>query len=103
MLGAGGENNSVHVGLDGAPLTLGGRGVTVRGGAWEWQQRLSVVGTTVLANIDPPGVYTLNLWMREDGTTVDQILLTTQPGYAPRDVEATLTPPEEYPAKANAP
>jgi YD repeat-containing protein len=65
---------------DSAYLGLGGQVVTVTGfapGQWTWanQPAAFVVTTT--------GVYTVNLWMREDGLRIDRLLLTTDTNYVP--------------------
>ncbi len=39
-----------------------------------------VLDTPASSNLAPPGVYTLNVWMREDGFRFDKIVLTIKSG-----------------------
>ena len=34
-------------------------------------------------NVDSTGVHTINLWMREDGTRIDRLLVTSDENYEP--------------------
>jgi len=34
-------------------------------------------------NVSQTGIQTLNAWMREDGLTIDKIVLTTDPNFVP--------------------
>lgn len=79
MLGPNGDDDSVRLGVDGTILTTGGVGVTT-GTAWSWQ---SASSTSVQADftVSTPGVHTINVWMRENGTLVDKLVITT--GSAP--------------------
>ncbi len=72
-----GNNDSIHVGLDGSAVTThSGRGLTsFRDSGFTWQNRHSNSATRI--TIPAPGVYTFDLWMREDGTVIDRIWLTT--------------------------
>ncbi|MCI0464734.1 MAG: hypothetical protein L0Z62_48035, partial [Gemmataceae bacterium] len=47
------------------------------------------------------GLHTVNLWMREDGTVVDKLLLTTNAAYTPTGLGPTQSPPASGPVKDN--
>ena len=72
-------DDSLHVGLDGAALTtsnnIGDFGTAL---GWINTQRSGAVATI---NVSTPGEHTLNVWMREDGTIFDKLVLTTNSGY----------------------
>ncbi len=34
-------------------------------------------------NVSSTGPHSVNIWMREDGSTIDKIVLTTSSGYTP--------------------
>ena len=52
---------------------------------WVWTNRNIVDGTRASLDIPEPGVHTLNLYMREDATIVDRILVTSNPNFSPKD------------------
>ncbi len=84
MLGLNGTDDSIHVGLDGAPTTYGGLGMTDTHGTWHWEDRVAQdANRRVMVNVSSKGVHTLSVWMREDGTLVDKILLTKDPNEKP--------------------
>lgn len=70
-----GGDDSVTVGLDGT-LVQADLGNTT--GSWRWR---TTNPNTIGLNITTPGVRTFNLWMREDGCTVDKIILTTNASF----------------------
>lgn len=77
-----GDDDSVHVGLDGTPVTDVPNGIGLGGNGWSNEISGS---STVRANVtvSSAGTRTLNVWMRESGTQVDKILLTTDDSYTP--------------------
>jgi len=79
MLGQNGNDDSLHAGLNGNPLTYGDVGIS-SGSSWEWKNEAA--GSVVTFDIQNPGRYTFNLWMREDGVMVDKVVLQ-QSGVAP--------------------
>ena len=81
MLGNGGSNDSLHIGLDGSPASFGHLGVTHNSSNWHWEQ--NVGGSRLTLNVTSAGIHTLNMWMREDGVLVDKIVLTTDSQYTP--------------------
>ena len=82
--GATGEDDSVHVGLDGSLASSGG-GLTLissqRGTGWKWTN--SGPSRRITVNVGTGGVHTFNLWMREDGSRVDQVILTRDFSFVP--------------------
>lgn len=80
-LGATGSDDSVHVGLDGQAVTTADR-ISGFGTAYTWT-RSTMDGPVATINVTTPGVHVVNLWMREDGTVVDKLVLTTNANYTP--------------------
>lgn len=81
MLGPNGSDDSLHAGLDGTAASFGGSGMTDSSNAWTWVG--SVNSTRVQVNVTTTGVHTLNVWMREDGTYLDKVLMTTSSTFTP--------------------
>ena len=72
MLGQNGNDDSLHVGLNGIPLTYGDVGVS-SGSSWEWEDEAA--GNLITFDIQSPGRHTFNIWMREDGVIIDKVVL----------------------------
>ena len=71
-----GGGDSIHVGLDGVPVTYGGVGLsTPPNENWNWEY--------VAINVTSTGLHQLDIWMREDGVRVDSLVLTTDSEFAP--------------------
>ncbi|MBI3243370.1 MAG: hypothetical protein HYZ49_13860 [Chloroflexi bacterium] len=69
-------SDSIHVGLNGVAVTLGAQGVTgYTSGNYTWRRTYG--GNAVTLTISTAGTHTLNIWMREDGTIVDEIVVST--------------------------
>lgn len=80
-------SNSVFTGLDGIEDTLTNQVLHFNAGTgWEWS---SLRTTLLMATIEVPtiGLHTFNIWMRESGTYVDRILLTSNAAYVPTGLE----------------
>lgn len=80
--GTNGTSDSVHVGLDGVKITDNG-GVNLPGGGTSGWGSNSTYGGDVAVNITAPGIYTINIWGREDGVVIDRVEFTddsTPPG-----------------------
>jgi RHS repeat-associated protein/fibro-slime domain-containing protein len=88
--GGSNSDDSVHVGLDGVPVTSGANGIADSSGAWHWENMAA--GAPVTINVQQPGLHTFNLWMHKDGVKVDQILLTTNSFFTPSAVEPQSAP-----------
>jgi hypothetical protein len=78
-------NDSIHVGLNGKAVTVGeGIGLTgFNSSNFSWQRYYAYKNTQILT--PQPGKYTFYLWMREDGTVIDKILLSTNPDVVGND------------------
>ena len=80
--GLDGNSDSLHSGLDGEHVPTADRigGLNNNYGwknsAYQDPERISIEVTTT-------GLHTFNLWMREDGSVVDKIVITTNPDYTP--------------------
>jgi len=89
MLGRGetGSSNSIHTGLDGIENTSISQALHFNAGVgWEWS---SLRDLGVMATIEVPtlGEHSFNIWMRESGTYVDKILITSNAAYVPTGLE----------------
>ena len=76
------SSNSVHVGMNGEidPQSKGAQTQTI--GSWVWL-KLARGGNALPYNVGSVGLHTFNLWMREDGTWVDKIVITTDGAFVP--------------------
>jgi hypothetical protein len=87
------EDNGLHFGLNGEWQDSGKRWQTVESDGWHWdcKQRTPDEHTGVpmqlWLDIDKPGPHTLMLSMREDGATVDQIMLVSDAQFRPEGVK----------------
>ncbi len=79
------EDNSVHLGLDGAPQRSSLRIETQRYDRWQWTSDIRGRRDRASLEVERPGLHSLHLWMREDGMYVDQILLSRDPDFEPGD------------------
>jgi len=79
--GMDGNSDSLHTGLDGEePVTS----ATMSGfnGVYNWSSQIMNGGRPTI-EVKTAGDHTVNVWMREDGLTVDKVLLTTNADYTP--------------------
>jgi hypothetical protein len=78
---AGGDDNSLHAGINGqGPASAKNITVPVRN-AWVWTNMAN--GTRAYLDISGKGTKMVDIWMREDGLMLDKILLTTDPAFVP--------------------
>ena len=90
-IGVSGTADSVHVGVDGVVLSgTGGVRIPTAGGAARWGTRDTLSGQRVFIDIAAPGLYTINIWGREDGTLIDGVQFTSDPS---EPTGATPLPP----------
>lgn len=75
--GASSSSDSFHFGVDDTKLGE----FANRTGAWQWQ-RLGDDSPTTL-DLSAGDDVDLHVWMREDGTRIDKLLLTTDPDFVP--------------------
>ncbi len=90
--------NSVHVGLNGEEVATAER-IRIGDNNWGWdnQNRSRAAATIQITEL---GESTVNLFMREVGTSVDKILLTTNPNFDPNLVNGGLGPNESFRASS---
>jgi hypothetical protein len=97
---AGPLDDSLHLGLDGAPTSSSER---IGGGtynSWTWSQ-YTITGTVVATiNVLTPGFHTLTVYMREDGFIVDKLLLTLDGSFVPSATGPSESPLEPIPTSA---
>ncbi len=84
MLGADAGSDSVHVSFHDQPLTFGHEGMTDTSGDYAWVHTVDgrPAPEAVTLTVSEPGIYSLDVWMREAGAIVDKVLLyyrTTEP------------------------
>ena len=75
------DGDSCHAGIDGTAPTTADR-ITNFTSTLGWS-RGTADGPVATIVVSTPGVHTVNLWMREDGFSLDKVLLTTNTGYTP--------------------
>ena len=76
-----GKSDSLHMGLNGE-LLPGADKIDSFPSRWGWTQQTR---DDEVAYIDIPqaGTHTINVWMREDGVSLDKFILTTDPSFSP--------------------
>ena len=79
--GNSGNDDSVHVGLDGAAVSSADR-ITYFAKSWTWK-RDTMDGAPATIVIATPGLHTIHVWMREDGFKLDKLLLRTNSSATP--------------------
>jgi PKD repeat protein/ligand-binding sensor domain-containing protein len=77
--------DSLHVGLDGQPFIPTDYVSKYPPGKWAWDQTLVESSQPITFTLDTPGAHTLHIWIREDGFSLDQIILTNDDHFAPGD------------------
>jgi hypothetical protein len=83
-----GTDNSAHVGVDGVAVSSADRMSAMSPDAWKWFNA-TMDGPAATITISAAGVHTINVWMREDGFSLDRILLTKSTTLVPSGVGAT--------------
>jgi hypothetical protein len=81
MFGVDGSGDSCHAGLDGEALSSLKKITSYTSGRYYWESRR--VQSRAKFEVPTPGVHTLNIWMREDGTVVDCVVVTSSKSYKP--------------------
>ncbi|MEM8912151.1 MAG: hypothetical protein AAGC97_10320 [Planctomycetota bacterium] len=94
----GSEDNGLHVGLNGAWPASGQRMQWCKGkNQWTWNcaQRTNEqhcgVPMQVFLDVAEPGIHTISISMREDGFSLDQLLLVDDETYRPESSMTTAT------------
>ena len=87
MSGPSGSSDSIHLGLNGMPVTFGANGLGIWdpavGDTWMWKDSM---GSRITLEVPTPGEHQFYIWMREDGVRVDSIILTTDTQYNPNNL-----------------
>ena len=86
-----GNDNSIHIGLDGAANTTADRLQVTTYGSWVWS-RNTMDGVNATITVTTPGVHTIDMWMREDGLVVDRILLNRSTTVVPSGTGPAASP-----------
>ncbi|MEO0468096.1 MAG: Ig-like domain-containing protein [Bacteroidota bacterium] len=81
--GSGGDD-SFHAGLNGIGSASADR-ISANSSSFIWGNG-TMDGPVASVDVPAAGIHTFNLWMREDGATVDKIILTTDPNYTPSGI-----------------
>lgn len=102
----GGEDNGIHVGLDGKWPDHGQRMQWCKGkNKWTWESKQRTkevhcgVPKEIYLDIEKSGVHDIQLSMREDGFEFDKFILTTDSSYIPKEegpILATMWPLKSY-------
>lgn len=74
------NSDSVNTGLDGVVVSKNLQNTTA---GWNWVGTTGTSSTRATVNVTTAGVHTFNVWSREDGVILDQIILTTSSSYSP--------------------
>jgi hypothetical protein len=87
MSGPSGSSDSIHVGLNGMPVTFGANGLGIWdstvGDTWMWKDTM---GSRITIEVPTAGEHQFYIWMREDGVRVDSVILTTDSQYNPNNL-----------------
>ncbi|MEZ4702814.1 MAG: PKD domain-containing protein [Rhodothermales bacterium] len=76
------KSNSMHAGIDGVISSTTNGWQTNALNEWVWVA-LVKGGSAVPLSIGSAGAHTVHVWMREDGTALDKLVLTTDAGFTP--------------------
>jgi hypothetical protein len=90
---AGGANDSINLGLDGA-IAYRINGLWPESAGYTWGQTPTPAGATF--TVATTGVHVINAWMREDGFVFDKLVLSSNTNYNPTGIgpaESTLAAP----------
>ncbi|UCD51341.1 MAG: hypothetical protein JSW27_01655, partial [Phycisphaerales bacterium] len=83
--GMDGNSDSLHSGLDGEEIATADRIGGINGN-YHWTNEAYQDPERIMFDVPTTGLHTLNIWMREDGSVVDKIVLTINPDYVPTDM-----------------
>lgn len=77
-----GKSDSVHIGLDGK-LQSGADKIDRFPAGWNWS-RTTRDGVNAHITVPNAGLHAVNLWMREDGLSIDKLVITSDLNYVPK-------------------
>src|SRR5690606_38079265 len=75
------NDDSCHVGVDGSALSSADR-ISGFNSTLNWS-RNTMDGPVASMVISSRGVHVVNVWMREDGFSLDKLILSTNPNFVP--------------------
>lgn len=75
-----GKSDSVHVGINGTLSTA--KAIENFPAGWHWSSQTRGGGTATLT-VPSAGLHTVTIWMREDGLSLDKLVLSLDPDYTP--------------------
>ena len=88
----GDQDNSLHVGLDGKEISSADKiEFAASRSDYVWT-RATADNKDATISVSSTGLHTLNVWMAEDGTTLDKILLASDDKYDPSKVNGGKGP-----------
>lgn len=93
--GATADDDSCHVGINGGsavPVTL------TTTNAWQWSNRNQSTSGSATITIPSAGLHTINVWMREDGFSLDRLVLTRNSTFLPQTGNAWHIPSNAEPS-----
>ena len=82
-----GTTDSVHIGLNGKAVGSAKR-ISGFSSTWSWHKG-TMDGSRARLKVTSKGVHTVNVWMREDGFTLDRVVLTTDKTFDPNTLKET--------------
>ena len=92
-MGPNGSSDSVHIGLNGVANAAGASLSDFQPwGSLRWATMQNGTTTPVVISVPAPGIHTVNVWMRESGTVIDRVLLTSDADYLPSGSGPDETP-----------
>ena len=105
-----GKSDSVHVGINGA--LAGAKAIQNFPAKWSWSNQTRE-GSPASIQVPSAGEHRIDVWMREDGLILDQILLVKDTGFAPDSnapqksgpavTQPTAAPTQPNPAETKPP
>lgn len=85
------DGHSVYVGCDEQTTRIGVSVQEVPSAAWTWHGERNPDRPAVFS-VSEPGEKTFSIWMREDGLSIDRIILTTDPNFVPEGIGPAESP-----------
>ena len=95
------NGDSLHLGLN-QLVAKGAQAVTGFGSSYRWANR-TMGGSVATLQIPAPGLYTLNVWMREDGMRFDGLAVSSSPRFLPTATTLSAAPIASAPAPTPIP
>lgn len=84
------NGDSLHVGLN-QQVVPSARRISGFGSTYRWSNR-TMGGPVATISVPAPGLYTLNVWMREDGMRFDGLAVSSSPSFVPTATTLAAAP-----------